>query len=447
MQTLTVKLNTQGPPIVLWRAIPAALTITGVAAPAEHWDLIVTAGRTDSPLLTGTVTGTDTTLSASFPVMDSAALAAAIEGKATLACEVTLTDGAAQVYLFPLTVRNRATNTTPPAPVPPDAVRSVNGQPGPEVNLDASDVGALPVPAEAGTPGQVYTKTAEGEAWDYLDASDVGAVSLDGLELVTLEDGEIPAPGKVYAFAPTEAVEMDFPAPVEGFSNAFRLRITMPDPAVAVTWPAGLVWRFAIPTLAAGTTSELAFAWTGSAWEGWAVPDMAEYAQLSAANTFSASQTINNNLTVNGVLSILRVGTGYSATINMGTQTSYFMIISGDGQRVGFGYSAAASGNFGSLAVGYQASATGGYGCLAVGQGVTNAAKYSATIGKYNVSADAPLVIGNGTGATDRKNIVVIDWSGNMTLAGDLTFTPTGKAATTLTALEARIAALEQAQN
>ena len=390
MQTVEYTIETpESPaPLTLWRAIPVRIIVSGVADPAGEWTFLLGNNWDDQTLLSGTVTRDGSGLAVTLETMDSAPLTGAIRGEEMLACTATLTDGSSQVYLIPVFIRNRATG----APLP-------------------------------GTGGP-------GEA---------AAASSDGLEIVTLASGEIPAPGKVYAFAPADDVEMEFPDPAEDRTNGFRLRLTMPDPAVTVTWPAGLVWGFAVPELSAGTTSELAFTWNGGNWEGWAVPDMSGYAQLSGGNTFSGLQTVN------GILDVRRVpGENYSATLRLGDNSTFYCQITADGQRIGFGYSATASGNFGSLAVGYQASATGGYGCLAVGQGVLNPARYSAAIGKYNVATDAPLVIGNGTGTADRKNIAVIDWSGNLTLSGDVTFTPAGGTATSLAALVARIETLEQ---
>ena len=110
-----------------------------------------------------------------------------------------------------------------------------------------------------------------------LDADDVGAISVDGVELATLTSGSIAEPGKIYSYSPSADTTFTFPTPVADRANEFGLVITMPDPAVTVAWPSGLVWKFATPALTAGTTASLKFSWNGSNWEGWSVPDMSEY--------------------------------------------------------------------------------------------------------------------------------------------------------------------------
>ena len=326
-----------GLPLSLWRGIPAQLTLKGIPETSGDWLFLIDTDWVDGVILSGTVTAEGRDLIVTLADMHTAELAHAIQGKEAIAARATLTDSTSRVYLIPLTIRNRAIEGTP---TPVEQYYTKAQIDALIAGITPQSIGALPAPAEAGTPGQVLAQGEGGPGWQTITPAGIGA------------------------------------------------------------------------------------------------------AALATENTFAAAQTVNGNVTINGILDIFRVGTSYSATIHMGTPNSYSLTITGDGQRVGFGYSATASGNFGSLAVGYQASASGGYGCLSVGQGTLNPTASGAVIGKYNVSTTAALVVGGGTRASDRKNIAVIDWSGNMTLAGDLTFTASGTT-TTLAALIARIEALE----
>jgi|GEM_PF-5098506 len=411
----TVEPSERPVPLSLWRAIPARITISGVEDPGGEWTFLVGNDWEGETLLSGTVTREGTDLVVTMETMDSASLTEAIRGEENLACMATLTDSASQVYLFPLFIRNRATNAVPAAPV------------------TATDAVVTP--------------------------QSIGAVSVEGLELEELTSGFIPEPGKVYSFAPAGAVTMTFPTPAAGRTNAFQLRIIMPTPAVTVTWPAALVWRFAIPALAAGTTTELGFAWTGENWEGWAVPDLSEYAKLSGGNTFSGDQILGGGLNAAG-----KIMQGY------GPGSTQWSDAPGNSVSLGSAYatgSYAVAAGKGSIARG-EASMTVGVSCMvnASGQGAVCVGNYCSTnrpcsfvagnycaaydtaqlvTGQYNALVSGARVTGNGSGNNARRNIEVLDWQGNLTIAGDLAFTPTGGSATTLAALIARIEALEQA--
>lgn len=403
-------------PLFLWRAIPARITVAGVEDPAGEWTFLLGNDWNGETLLSGSVTREGTDLVVTLENMDSAPLTEAIRGEETLACTATLTDSSSQVYLFPLFIRNRAVNASPAA-----------------------------------------SGTTSGAA---VTPESIGAVSVEGLALEELTSGSIPDPGKVYSFAPAGAVTMTFPTPAAGKTNAFQLRIIMPTPAVAVTWPAGLVWRFAIPALAAGTTTELGFAWTGENWEGWAVPDLSEYARLSGGNTFSGDQILGGGLNAAG-----KIMQGY------GPGSAQWSDAPGNSVSLG---SACATGSYavaagkGSIARG-EACMTVGVSCTvnASGQGAVCVGNYCSTnrpcsfvagnycaaydtaqlvTGQYNELVSGARVTGNGSGNNARRNIEVLDWQGNLTIAGDLAFTPAGaEAPTTLAALIARIEALEQA--
>lgn len=101
--------------------------------------------------------------------------------------------------------------------------------------------------------------------------------------------------------------------------------------------------------------------------------------------------------------------------------------------------------NYGSVAIGFDNVSTGGLGCMTLGKGLNNGVNSSLVIGEYNnADNDAYLVVGNGTSASAKSNAFVVKKTGNLSIAGDLTFTPTGGTQTTLTALLARIEALQQ---
>lgn len=112
-------------------------------------------------------------------------------------------------------------------------------------------------------------------------ASEVGAMKFDGLLVEALTSATIPAAGKIYTYTPAADTTFVFPTPDDTSENLFEIDLTMPDPAVTVTWPSGLIWKFATPTLSAGSTTALRFRYTGSSWEGWTTPDMSEYLPLS----------------------------------------------------------------------------------------------------------------------------------------------------------------------
>lgn len=61
------------------------------------------------------------------------------------------------------------------------------------------------------------------------------------------------------------------------------------------------------------------------------------------------------------------------------------------------------------------------------GYGTGSGEDYQHVEGVYNVQiSGAVRVTGGGTNSTNRKNIEVLDWDGNLTIAGDLTFVPSG---------------------
>lgn len=112
----------------------------------------------------------------------------------------------------------------------------------------------------------------------------------------------------------------------------------------------------------------------------------------------------------------------------------------------------------GHAAIGQSVSTNYHVGSLVVGFYCSSQNNRSSAFGRYNSTsredqivlgefsaqdADAYLVVGNGTSTSARSNAFVVKKTGDAVMAGDLTFTPSGGTATTLSALIARIVALE----
>ena len=283
MQTVTFDITAKPPAsLVLWRAIPAIVTLTGLGDTSGDWKCIVTAGNwDDATLLTGEVTaGTAPgTLTVTFSAMDSAPLAAAIKGAPTLACVATLTDSVSRVLLIPLCIRNRATDVQPPPPPSQTYVNSINGETG-DVTLDASDVGALPADTTAADIGALPDTTTPadiGALPDTTTASDIGALSAAGPEIAALEGTAIAlAEGKVWrhTLAASEVFFFDTSALTATRQVTGEVHLIQPATAVSFTLPSGILWEsdgaFAAgndaPDFSTGNTLyALVFRWDGSA--------------------------------------------------------------------------------------------------------------------------------------------------------------------------------------
>ena len=420
MQEATYNI-TDGGTISLWRGIPAQITISGVEDTSGDWLFLVDNDFSDGVILSGTVAADNGTLVVTLGNMNTVELAAAIQGRSVLQCRATLTDGTSRVYIIPLTIRNRAVSGTPT----PVAEYYTKAQ------VDALIAGLEPGGTddynELDNKPAINSVTLTGNK----SAADLGLLSSDGLPIVALESGTIPAPGAVYTLTPSAATEFAFPTPVSWKDNFFRLAITMPDPAVAVTFPSGLTWKFATPALTAGTTSELAFAWNGSAWEGWAVPNMSEYAL--AADTMPIHGTTMDS-------------TGFALT---GGYLGRQVLIKIQDYGVSVGNAASTSNQNQAVALGagcyaVQASTACGFNVSTVANTVA--------FGRWNATPTGTevSVFGCGSGANDRANAwaVLSDKTFVVRQAavfdGSVTFT-IGDTTTTIAALEARIAALEQA--
>ena len=111
MQTATYNI-TAGGTISLWRGIPVQITISGVEDVSGDWIFLVDNDYADGVILSGTVAADGENLVVTLENMNTVELTAAIQGRQTLQCRATLTDGTSRVYIVPLTVRNRAVSGT-----------------------------------------------------------------------------------------------------------------------------------------------------------------------------------------------------------------------------------------------------------------------------------------------------------------------------------------------
>ena len=396
MQTASYSVSS-GNRIELWRGIPAEIEIAGIENTSGDWLFLIDENWRNGSLLSGTVAASGEKLIVTLEEMNTVELAKAISSHDSLLCRATLTDKTSRVYIIPVTILNCAVSGTP-TPVSEyytkDDIDEIIAGLQPGGTSDYADLENKP---------QINSVTLAGNK----SAAALGLMNYSGMELATLESSTILAPGKVYAFSPMEAVGMTFPTPIEGSENVFRLRITMPDPAVAVTWPAGLVWRFAIPTLAAGTTSELAFAWNGANWEGWATPDMSDYMPKSGGN-FTGPVGFPMGITMRGDNSQSRI---WSCNYGFNIFTGY---------------------NSSTLMQNKVIEIKSGY----------------ASTDRIDIDPQLGNLRYRGHNENTAGGFCITDaTTGGLTIPGDLTFTPAGGTATTLAAVIARIEALEQAQN
>jgi Chaperone of endosialidase/Head domain of trimeric autotransporter adhesin len=132
------------------------------------------------------------------------------------------------------------------------------------------------------------------------------------------------------------------------------------------------------------------------------------------------STAIGNFATASGILS---TAMGHStASGSTSTAIGDFTTASGDGSTA-LGLSTTASG-FVSTAIGNASQATSDY-CVAIGDSVTANSWGSTSLGRHNdpivtspttswVLTEPLLIVGNGTGPSDKKNALVISKSGNI---------------------------------
>ena len=112
MQTAEFRIGSGGG-IALWRGIPAQITISGIEDVSGNWLFLGDNDFADGVILSGTVAAASETLVITLAEMNTVELADAIQGRQTLQCRATLTDGTSRVYMIPLTIKNRAVDGTP----------------------------------------------------------------------------------------------------------------------------------------------------------------------------------------------------------------------------------------------------------------------------------------------------------------------------------------------
>lgn len=99
--------------ISMWRDIPATITITGVEDLTGTWKLLIDTDFIDGVVLTGNVSVDNNALVAVIEEVNTTELRNAIRGKKSIEAKATLTNDTNQVYLFPITIKNRGMEGTP----------------------------------------------------------------------------------------------------------------------------------------------------------------------------------------------------------------------------------------------------------------------------------------------------------------------------------------------
>ena len=112
MQELTYNVINGGN-ISMWRDIPATITITGVEDTTGTWKLLIDTDFIDGVVLKGNVSVDNNALVAVIEEVNTTELRNAIRGKKSIEAKVTLTNDTNQVYLFPITIKNRGMEGTP----------------------------------------------------------------------------------------------------------------------------------------------------------------------------------------------------------------------------------------------------------------------------------------------------------------------------------------------
>lgn len=116
MQTATYNIIDKTP-VILWRALPVQLTITGINDISGDWVFLLDKDWVDGAIINGVVTKVDNNIVVTIDLLDNNYIATAISGKPLLECFGTLTDGTNQCFLIPINIQNRTVNTAP-APTP-----------------------------------------------------------------------------------------------------------------------------------------------------------------------------------------------------------------------------------------------------------------------------------------------------------------------------------------
>ena len=116
MQTATFNIIDKTP-VILWRALPVQITITGIKDISGDWVFLLDKDWVDGAIINGVVTKVDNNIVITIDMLDNNYIATAISGKPLLECFATLTDNVNQCFLIPINIQNRTVNTAP-APTP-----------------------------------------------------------------------------------------------------------------------------------------------------------------------------------------------------------------------------------------------------------------------------------------------------------------------------------------
>lgn len=116
MQTATYNII-DTTPVILWRALPAQITITGINDISGDWVFLLDKDWVDGAIIAGEITKDNNNIIVTIDMLDNNYIATAISGKPVLECKGTLTDGQNQCFLIPINIQNRTVNTAP-APTP-----------------------------------------------------------------------------------------------------------------------------------------------------------------------------------------------------------------------------------------------------------------------------------------------------------------------------------------
>lgn len=261
MQTANYTVNSGGG-VALWRGIPAQITISGVEDVSGDWLFLVDNDNADGVILSGTVAADGENLVVTLENMNTVELAAVIQGRDTIQCRATLTDGTSRVYLIPLTVRNRAVDGTPTPVAEYYTKAQIDAMIAGQIDLDYSSVTNKP---------QINGVTLAGNK----SAEDLGLLSAAGQTITASGAAITPAHDAVYRH--TLSANDEITISTAGFTSAvqvtFELHLVQPATAVTFTLPAGVLWADgdtfasgnAAPTMnTANTEYCLVFRWDGA---------------------------------------------------------------------------------------------------------------------------------------------------------------------------------------
>lgn len=243
MQTANYTVNSGGG-VALWRGIPAELTISGIEDTTGDWLFLVDNDYADGVVLSGTVAASGENLVVTLAEMNTVELAAVINGKPTLQCRATLTDGASRVYLIPLTIKNRAVEGTPTPVAEYYTKAQIDAMIAGQIDLDYTSVTNKP---------QINGHTLTGDQ----TAADLGLLSAEGMPVVTLGEAAstiTPREGIVYfrALQANDSFAFSTAGLTAAWQKTAELHLLQPATAVAFTldsanlkWGDGVVFKSA----------------------------------------------------------------------------------------------------------------------------------------------------------------------------------------------------------